>query len=67
MLGVPIDGPTIMLGDNKSVIQNCSIPSSQLKKKYNAIAYHRVRESAGLSNLEMYHKKQILQIYALSH
>jgi hypothetical protein len=45
MLGVPIDGPTLMLGDNMSVVINTTLPSSQLKKKHNAIAYHRVRES----------------------
>ena len=44
MLGVPVNGPTTMLGDNMSVIQNCSLPSSQLKKKHNAIAYHWIRE-----------------------
>ena len=55
MLGVPIDGPTIMLGDNKSVIQNCSIPSSQLKKKHNAIAYHRVRESVTYRIIKLGH------------
>ena len=44
MLGVPVNGPTMMLGDNMSVIQNCSLPSSQLEKKHNAIAYHRIRE-----------------------
>jgi hypothetical protein len=45
MLGVPIAGPTLMLGDNMSVVINTTMPSSQLKKKHNAIAYHRVRES----------------------
>ena len=44
MLGVPVENPSVMLGDNISVIQNCSLPSSQLKKKHNAIAYHRLRE-----------------------
>jgi len=34
-----------MLGDNMSVVLNTTIPSSQLKKKHNAIAYHRVREA----------------------
>ena len=43
MLGVPIIGLTRMLGDNMSVIQNYSLPGSQLKKKHNAIAYHRIR------------------------
>jgi hypothetical protein len=45
MIGTPIDGPTIMCGDNKSAIISTTIPSSQLKKKHNAIAYHRIREA----------------------
>lgn len=45
MLGVPIEGPTLMLGDNMSVVLNTTVPSSQLTKKHNAIAYHRVREA----------------------
>ena len=45
MFGVPIDGPTLMLGDNMSVLLSTSVPSSQLRKKHNAIAYHRVREA----------------------
>ena len=34
MLGVPIDGSVLMLGDNKSVVMNTTIPSSALKKKH---------------------------------
>ena len=45
MLGVPLDGPAMMLGDNMSVVSNTSIPSSVLKKKHSAINYHRVREA----------------------
>jgi hypothetical protein len=45
MLGVPIDGHALMLGDNASVIASTSIPSSPLRKKHNAVAYHRVREA----------------------
>jgi hypothetical protein len=44
-LGVALDGPTWMLGDNMSVVLNTTVPSSVLKKKYNGIAYHRVREA----------------------
>ncbi len=44
MLGVPIDGPSLLLGDNMSVILNTTLPSSKLTKKHQAIAYHRVRE-----------------------
>ena len=42
MLGIPLDGPALMLGDNKSVVLNTTFPSSQLKKKHNAVSYHRV-------------------------
>ena len=45
MLGVRLDGPALLLGDNKSVVLNTSVPSSVLKKKHNACAYHRVREA----------------------
>jgi hypothetical protein len=45
MLGVPVNKPTLMLGDNTSVILNTTAPSSQLKKKHKAIAYHRVHEA----------------------
>ncbi|GFH48949.1 hypothetical protein CTEN210_05425 [Chaetoceros tenuissimus] len=42
--GVPIDGPTEVLCDNKSVVTNSSVPASTLNKRHNAICYHRVRE-----------------------
>jgi hypothetical protein len=45
MLGVPVDGHALMLGDNASVIASTTIPSSPLRKKHNAVAYHRVREA----------------------
>jgi hypothetical protein len=44
-LGVALDGPVLMLGDDMSVVLNTTVPSSVLKKKHNAIAYHRVREA----------------------
>ena len=44
-LGVHIDGPALMLGDNMSVILNTTVPSSVLKKKHCAIIYHRVGEA----------------------
>jgi hypothetical protein len=36
--------PTTFRADNMSVINNCSRPESQLKKKSNSIAYHFCRE-----------------------
>jgi hypothetical protein len=41
MIGVPIDGPPVlMLGNNQSVVLNTIVPSSILKKKHNSLAYH---------------------------
>jgi hypothetical protein len=44
MMGVPLEGPTRVLADNMSVVNNTSRPESQLKKKSNSIAYHFCRE-----------------------
>ena len=43
MVGVKIDGPTYVYGDNMCVIHNTSNPESVLKKKSNSICYHFVR------------------------
>ena len=48
MMGVKIDGPNYVYGDNMSVIQNTSKPESVLKKKSNSICYHFVREAVAL-------------------
>jgi hypothetical protein len=45
MMGVEIDGPTNVFCDNESVVISVTKPESTLKKKHNAIAYHRVREA----------------------
>ncbi len=53
MLGVGIEGPTIMYGTNQSVVINTTMPNSTLKKRHNALIYHRVREAvaAGIISL----------------
>lgn len=45
MLGVGVEGSSFLFGENMSVVQNTSIPSSTLNKKHCAIAYHKVREA----------------------
>jgi hypothetical protein len=45
MLGVPLDGPAMMYGNNHSVVINTSSPSSVLKKKHHACSFHRVQEA----------------------
>lgn len=51
MMGVPIEGPKYMYGDNMSVIHNKSKPESKLKKKSNSIAYHLVREAVAMGEV----------------
>ena len=43
--GVPLDGPSWLFGDNKSVVTSSTIPHSTLGKRWNALSYHRVREA----------------------
>jgi hypothetical protein len=45
MMGIPLDGPAWLFGDNQSVIISSTIPHSSLTKRHNALAYHRVREA----------------------
>lgn len=45
MMGIPVDGATNLFCDNESVVTSTVRPESTLKKKHNAIAYHRVREA----------------------
>ena len=45
MMGVEVDGPTNLFCDNEAVVTNTTRPESTLKKKHNAIAYHRAREA----------------------
>jgi hypothetical protein len=51
MMGIPIDGPSYVYGDNMSVLHNTSNPESTLKKKSNSIAYHLVRESIAMDEM----------------
>jgi len=44
-LGVKVSHPSLILGDNRSVIINATVHSSLLKKKHVAIAYHLTREA----------------------
>ncbi len=53
MFGIPINGPTNVFGDNKSVIINATMPVSTLKRKHNSIAYHRVREAVASGVLQI--------------
>jgi hypothetical protein len=45
MLGVPLDGPSWMFGNNESVVKSATIPHPSLMKWHNDLAYHRDREA----------------------
>jgi hypothetical protein len=53
MFGIPIEGPTNVFCDNKSVVTNSTIPTSLLSKKHNSIAYHRVHESVASMTIRL--------------
>ena len=42
MMGIKVDEPAFIFGDNKSVLFNTKSPGSTMKKRSNAIAYHFV-------------------------
>ena len=44
MMGIPVDAPTYIFGDNQSVLANTTLPDSTLKKKSQSICYHFVIE-----------------------
>ena len=48
-LGITVTGPSVMHGNNLSVIQNATMPAAELKKKHVAISYHVVREAVASS------------------
>ena len=45
MMGIPLEGPAWMFGDNSSIITSSNIPSSKLNKRHQILSYHRVREA----------------------
>ena len=44
MMGIPVESPAFIFGDNQSVLANTTMPKSTLKKKSNSIAFNFVRE-----------------------
>ena len=46
MMGIPVNSPAYIFGDNQSVLCNTTMPDSTLKEKTNSICYHLIREGA---------------------
>jgi hypothetical protein len=55
MLGIPLDGPSWLFGDNSSVITSSTIPHSTINKRHNALSYHRVRECIAAKIINFLH------------
>jgi hypothetical protein len=48
-LGIKVEKPTRVYGDNLGVIQNATMPEGTLKKKHVALSYHFVREAVAVN------------------
>ena len=48
MMGIQVDTPCYIFGDNMSVLYNTTLPESTLKKKSNAVAYHFLRKGVSM-------------------
>ena len=44
-LGVPVEGPSFLFGDNESVVNTASIPHSRLTKRHYMLPYHVCRQA----------------------
>jgi hypothetical protein len=53
MMGVPIDETTSIYCDNEAVVTSTTCPESTLKKKHNAICYHRAREAQAAGHIRV--------------
>ena len=56
-LGVPVQGPSFLFGDNQLVVTSSTIPSSLLNKRSSALNYHRVRKAIAAKILKFVHIK----------
>ena len=52
---MPIKEKYYMFGDNQAVVTNATIPHSQLNKRHQALAYHKVREAVAAKMITFYH------------
>ena len=54
-MGVPLDGPAWLFGDNESVVKSSSIPASTLNKRHNALSYHTMRFAISANIIKFCH------------
>ena len=54
-LGIPVQGASMVFGDNETVINTASVPHSKIQKRHNALSYHRTREAIAAGIIRPYH------------
>ena len=55
IMGIPLDGPAWMFGDNQSVLTSSTVLHSSLIKRHNALSYHRAREAIAAGTINFMH------------
>ena len=55
ILGVHIDWPDQIMGDNENVVTSCYITPGTLKKNHDAISYNRVKEYVATGVISLAH------------
>jgi hypothetical protein len=55
MMGLLVEEPSVVLCDNHAVIINTQLPSSNLKKKHNSVAFHKCREAVAAGIVKTAH------------
>jgi hypothetical protein len=53
MMGIPLDGKTLVFCNNEGVVKNTMAPESPLKKKHMAICYHRCRKALAAGFIQL--------------
>jgi hypothetical protein len=54
-IGVPIEGPTFLFGDNESVVKSSTVPDSRLGKRHCGLSYHFAREAIAANVVSFHH------------
>jgi hypothetical protein len=54
-LGVNIEGPAYMFGDNRTVVNSCIVPNARLHKRHELLSFHRVREAIAAGTIAFHY------------
>ena len=54
-LGVSVEGPSYMFGDNESVVNTAATPDGRLMKRHNMLSYHKTREAIAAGITRFFH------------